>query len=337
MKQLILLLCTSLLATCLSAQVPFAVKSVKEKVKPQTKILAERKGLVQRTESKLIDSIINEKSESIRQRLIDSISKLRSDVVSLALVESAGTKTEKDEEEKAEFFTSPAMSLVYSDGASSLFPSLSGNIIRYRLQIASRTISKGKDEDSIKRTYLPLFVITNVAGAIAKNGAETQNNATSYFGSPFTFRINPVKRLAQWGVEKENKLIVGMINDFRAFAVGDTAKQKIDVGFGYYGAVGFTLFGPATITDTNTDSKEYDGKWSFSALYYAFASGGKFNKAVFANAEPPKWLTGFEFLLHVKTNNTNESRLNLFLGAQYDLSKNSPNYQRWNFRMGIGK
>ena len=214
--------------------------------------------------------------------------------------------------------------LVLGDDTKTLFPTINGEIINYRLSFYT-------DNNSV-RHYIPISIISKVSGS-NKNNTGTLNDATSFFGSPFTFRTTTAFLDKQIG--KENRIVVGMHNDLRIVTVGDTLTSKIETSFGYYGAFGFTYFGKGEVYNDLDPSTKWDGAWSFSALLYLFSSGGTFNKAVFGNYDK-KNLSGLELLLRFKTSNSEKSKFNLLVGGNYGFTKGAPNFEKWSFRLGVG-
>lgn len=227
-----------------------------------------------------------------------------------------------EQAESADVLKQFSGSLVVSDYVDKLFPTINGDIITYRLNLW--TTNSGK-----ARHYLPLSIISKVSGS-SQNNTGTLNDAVSFFGAPLTFRFSPtfIDRSFTF-----NRLVIGMLHDVRVLAIGDTATNQIDAGFGYYGAFGFSYFGDGDVSSEPTT--RYTGRWSFSTMLYLFTSGGKFNKTVFGNYEP-KNLTGLEMLLRFKTDKDEGSKFNLLIGANYGFTRGAPNYNKWDFRIGVG-
>jgi len=212
-----------------------------------------------------------------------------------------------------------------TEEVAQLFPTINGDIITYRLRMWTTV----KNNVST-RHYLPFAIISKVSGS-QKNNTGTINDAVSFFGAPLTFRLTPTFVDVPLG---DTRFVFGMHHDLRILAIGDTLTDKLQAGFGYYGAIGLSIFGEGDVSTTG-DPTKYEGTWSFSALLYHFSSGGKFDKAVFGNYEP-KSLHGFEFLLRFKTSKEENSKFNLLLGANYGITKNAPNHNKWDFKIGIG-
>ena len=241
-------------------------------------------------------------------------------------------KKQKIEEEKIGTLDQFSSGLVMGDDMKNLFPTINGEILNYRLGLYS-TKGRETDNDTIVRHYLPISIISKISGS-NKNTTGTLNDATSFFGSPFTFRTTTIF-LDRTTKNMENRFVVGMHNDLRIVTVGDTLTSKLETAFGYYGAIGFTYFGKGDVSNASDPSTKWEGTWSFSALAYFFSSGGTFNKAVFGNYEK-KNLTGIELLLKFKTSSSEASKFNLLIGGNYGFTKGAPNFEKWSFRLGIG-
>jgi len=222
--------------------------------------------------------------------------------------------------------------IVISDDVNKLFPTIVGNVVNYRLRLWSRVLKKGPDKNDTAIVYLPLSIISKISGATG-NSSGTLNDAASFFGAPFTLRFSP--NFVDVDVDNKNgRFVVGMHHDLRVLAIADTATNKAEAGFGYYGALGFTYFNTGQVF--NEEAKDWiEGKWSFSALLYFFKSGGKFNKAVFGDYKN-RTLSGIECMLRFRTNSDANKKFNFFFGTNYGFSKDVPNKGKWDFRMGIG-
>jgi hypothetical protein len=237
-----------------------------------------------------------------------------------------------DEENDVTIFEEQTAGILFTDGGK-LFPAISSSVIKYKFVMFSKKIpAPAGGAVTFKRVYLPFFVTSNVSGAnLTSNPAASATEATSYFGSVMNFRVSPGKKIS---IGDENTLVLGTSHDLRILTIGDTVAQKVDIGFGYYGAAGLSYFGNGTATDP--DGKDYGGKFGMSAIIYWFKSGGKFNKAVLNNTGNKDWLIGFEYLLKFVPSNKADSKFKLFLGAKYDFSRASPTKNTWNFRFGVG-
>ena len=266
------------------------------------------------------------------------IKNVKTDVATNFLIndkDNATTKTAKDfyNSKVRELEESASVLDQFSGGINipteemeNLFPTINGDIITYRLRMWT---TRDKNDEQV-RHYLPLSIISKVSGS-QKNNTGTVNDAVSFFGAPLTFRLTPTLIDVPWG---DTRFVFGMHHDLRLITIGDTLTDKLQAGFGYYGALGLSFFGEGDVMTTG-DPTKYEGTWSFSALLYHFSSGGKFDKAIFGNYEA-KNLNGFEFLLRFKTSSKEKSKFNLLLGANYGLTKNAPNHNKWDFRIGVG-
>lgn len=85
----------------------------------------------------------------------------------------------------------------------------------------------------------------------------------------------------------------------------------------------------------NDEGKRFHGKWSISTMIYWFKSGGKFNKIVFDD-HTNKTISGIEMLLRFKTNKKEDSKFNFLIGASNGFTKPTPNFAKWQFRIGVG-
>lgn len=208
---------------------------------------------------------------------------------------------------------------------------MNGEVINYGLGIWSHVKSKGGKKDTITH-YLPLSIITKLSGNYKDSAAGVTNDATSVLGAPLTFRISPSFEIP--GIDKleKNKLFLGINTDLRLLTIADPATSKLEAGWGMYGSVGITYMGFGYATSGNG---RYEGKWSFSSLFYAFKSGGDFNKAIFGDYEA-KTLSGVEFFLRFKTNKKEDSKFNLLIGASNGFTRGASNFAKWEFRIGVG-
>lgn len=345
MKQLLFLLmvCFAIKA---NAQAPFANKATFRNVKPSDiqKKISNNNG----------DSTINlrKTNKVINVLQIANTPDKTEQAAKLQQAANDATKESKVQEKSADLFSQFGGGLVIGDDANTLFPTVNGDIITYRLGVWSNIrikddtkrghkpktgeidsllrIAKDSSKLDTVRHYLPLSIISKVSGS-NQNNTGTVNDAVSFFGAPLTFRFSPVLYSHEF---LENKIVFGMHHDLRILAIGDTNTNKITAGFGYYGAVGFTYFGNGTVSNEAEPKTVEDGVWSFSSLFYYFKSGGKFNKAVFGNYEPTS-LTGIELLLRFKTTRSEANKFNLQLGANYGFTKNAPNYGKWEFKIGV--
>lgn len=235
---------------------------------------------------------------------------------------------------KADFLVHANANLVSIQDGKKLFPTINGEIINYKLRIWTET---SNSSDSVKVHVLPFSLISKVSGNYSDSSAGPINDATSYFGAPLTFRIAPSVELFTKNNDN-NKLFLGANCDLRLLTVGDSSTNKIETGWGGYVSAGLTYMGTGYAYEGDEDideSKRYEGKWSFSTLFYYFKSGGTFNKAVFGNYEK-KSLTGIELLLRFKVLNTKDSKFNFLVGASNGFTKGAPNSGNWEFRIGIG-
>jgi hypothetical protein len=222
--------------------------------------------------------------------------------------------------------------VVINGEVDKFFPTLVGDVVTYRLKLWSRKIRKGPDKDKMANIYFPLSIVSKISGSNEDNSG-TVNDAISYFGAPLTFRLSP-NIIDITGKDEQTRFVIGMHHDFRALPVGDTLTDNVEIGFGYYGAFGFSFFSMGDVFDEETDAW-IAGRWSLSALVYLFRSGGKFKEAVFGTYDQ-KSLSGFEFMFRFKTENDSEKKFNLFIGANCGFTKNAPNYKKWDIRLGIG-
>lgn len=235
------------------------------------------------------------------------------------------------EAEKPGFAEKLSTGIVIKGEVDKLFPTLVGDITTYRLKLWQRSIKRGRDKDKKANVYLPFSFVSKLSGSNEDNTG-TVNDATTFFGAPLTFRLSP--NLVDYTWNEGSRFVLGMHHDLRLLPVGDTTTDKIEAGFGYYGSFGFSFFNDADVFDNESNSW-IAGKWSFSALVYVFRSGGKFKQAVFGNYDK-KSLSGFECMLRFATSDDASRKFNFFLGTNLGLTEDSPNYKKWDFRIGIG-
>jgi hypothetical protein len=205
-----------------------------------------------------------------------------------------------------------------TDGATHFLPSISLNVIKYRLTLYSynaKRTTKRHDEGSKVQVNLPLFFLSKLASSYGdSSGAARVSDVTSFAGSPLTIRAMP---MYSWKVGLENSLTFGMVNDFRAIVLKDSTTGSTTFDFGYYGSIGLQYSGRGCVRDPETGI-DTDGTWSLSALAYAFYSDPRIKYQLFKDHD--KMIAGFEGIFKIKMPGA-ASRFNIFASFQYHFNE----------------
>ena len=191
-----------------------------------------------------------------------------------------------------DYFVHANANLVSIQDGKKLFPTINGEIINYKLRIWTNERTDKVGNTITKAHILPFSLISKVSGNYSDSSAGLTNDATSYFGSPLTFRFAPSTELFTKN-NTRNKFFVGLNTDLRLLTIGDKTSSKIETGWGGYTSVGLTYMGTGYAYEGEEDTDEanrFEGKWSFSTLFYYFKSGGTFNKAIFGDYQKKRTL-----------------------------------------------
>lgn len=200
------------------------------------------------------------------------------------------------------------------------------NIIQYRLTVYTRGTASG----DTTRYYLPLILLTKLQTNYNSNFAAA-DDATGYDGGLFTARLMPSR---SWQVGAENRLMMGIVTDFRAIAYKDTADtEDTDTKFGwsFYTSAGVTYSG---VGDVRVESKQHrKGKWSASFLAYFSAASKSVLESAFDGTQA---IFGAEFMFRFNVNDDTYSKFNLFASAKW-MSKNIINTSdNFIFKFAVG-
>lgn len=223
--------------------------------------------------------------------------------------------------------------LINSDNQKNVknsFPAINVSVIKYRLGLFSYTSKKkGKNVNigDTVRVFMPLILMSKFTLDYDSLNYASLNDATSFSGSPFTFRIMPSHTFK---VGLENTFTIGFVGDLRGIILSDSTSNNTDFEFGVYYSLGAKYSGKGDVRDETGQS--YVGKWSLSGLLYGFTGSGTTDKELYGGLAERR---GLEFVFKFKLLDTKLTRFNLLANAQYQfnsLTKESP----WIFKFGIG-
>ncbi len=212
------------------------------------------------------------------------------------------------------------------------FPSINLNLIQYRLGLFTFKAKKGRPSVNVVtgdtiRVFMPLILMSKFTLNYDSLNYASLNDATSFAGSPITFRIMPSHTFK---VGLENTFTIGLVGDLRGIILNDSTNSNTDFEFGAYYSFGVKYSGKGDVRDETGQS--FIGKWSLSGLLYGFSGSKTSNNELYGGQTG---LRGLELIFKFKVLDTKLTRFNLFANTQYQfdhLTDQSP----WIFKFGIG-
>lgn len=172
---------------------------------------------------------------------------------------------------------------------------------------------------------IPISILTKATVSPDAKNIGAANDATSFTGSPLTFRATPsiVSRVGE-----KNTFTTAAILDLRMLLPVDD-NNKLYPKIGGYTALGMQYAGDRQV---RTADGQYDGKWSVAVMGYMFWANDETKVMLFGDTGIKSGLEGY---LKFNVLDRSKSSLDFFVGGQYKFDV-APGEKPWMFRFGVG-